>query len=273
MAAPAAQSGTETGSFDASIGDILFVYKRDASADWSIRDFSNARYCVMGFSVFGKATYTCNHRKYDIQPGAMLYFPAGTVRSARSDPEEPWSFYTAGFELNPATPQAAVALNSLPTVSYPHDGAECETLFDRLDHSWAAQEPGSELLCRSLVLQLLHVIVQVQVQSRFPVAHRHRIQRVLHQLHRNYTHAYRVDELAEITGLSESRFRVLFKELTGLSVIQYINKIRINRATSLLLSGEYNVTKVAELVGFQDVYYFSRMFKQVTGTNPSSLLQ
>ena len=256
MVVPVMQSGTEAESFDASVGDILFVYKREATANWSIRDFSNAQHCVIGFAVSGKAVYTCNHRKYDIQPGAILYFPAGTVRSASSNPEDPWSFYTAGFELNPANPQAATALHALPTVSYPHDSAECETFFDRLDHSYAAKEPGSELLCRSLVLQLLHVIVQAQIQSRFPVAHRHRIQRVLYQLHRNYTRAYRVDELAEITGLSESRFRVLFKELTGLSVIQYINKIRINRATSLLLSGEYNVTKVAELVGFQDVYLF-----------------
>jgi len=79
----------------------------------------------------------------------------------------------------------------------------------------------------------------------------------------------RLEELAEQVGLSPSRFRTLFKALTGHSVVRYQNWVRVNKAKDLLLSGEYSVAQAAAEVGFHDTYYFSRLFRKMTGYAPS----
>ena len=60
--------------------------------------------------------------------------------------------------------------------------------------------------------------------------------------------------------------------MTGMSAIQFQNQQKIQRAKDLILSQNCNVTEAAQAVGFSDIYYFSRMFRKLTGKNPSEYL-
>ena len=64
----------------------------------------------------------------------------------------------------------------------------------------------------------------------------------------------------------------LLKESTGQTLHQYLLEYRIKTAISLLQSGEYTVTEVAKLVGFPDIFHFSKSFKKVTDKTPSFYL-
>ena len=86
----------------------------------------------------------------------------------------------------------------------------------------------------------------------------------------NYLEDTSVGELAAMCHVSESGFRKLFKEYSDHSPVQYRNILRIQKAQELLRSGEYTVSTAAEAVGITDVYYFSKMFKKVTGKTPKS---
>ena len=61
---------------------------------------------------------------------------------------------------------------------------------------------------------------------------------------------------------------MIFKQKTGLSIIEYVLKERITLAKSLLMEGSFPLTKIAEQVGFFDYNYFSRTFKKLTGYTP-----
>lgn len=77
-----------------------------------------------------------------------------------------------------------------------------------------------------------------------------------------------VSSLHERCYTSPSTFRRLFRAYTGMSPLQYVNHLRIRKATSMLQSGMYTVTETAALLGFSDVYYFSRYYKKCTGHSP-----
>ena len=57
-----------------------------------------------------------------------------------------------------------------------------------------------------------------------------------------------------------------------MSVSEYINQVRVQKAKELLHSGEYRIGQIAEKVGFSDQQYFSRVFKKIVGCMPSEYI-
>ncbi|WP_058308012.1 AraC family transcriptional regulator [Gracilibacillus massiliensis] len=80
-------------------------------------------------------------------------------------------------------------------------------------------------------------------------------------------------EIADSLGMNYAYLSTLFKEYTGKSVTQYQNEIMIEKAIQLFRKENMNVSEVSEQLGFSNPFYFSRVFKKVTGLSPSAYLQ
>jgi AraC-like DNA-binding protein len=78
----------------------------------------------------------------------------------------------------------------------------------------------------------------------------------------------RISRYAELCGISESYFHMLFKKWSGLSPVDYRNRLRVAHAKSILQNTSMSIGEVSVAVGFDDQFYFSRVFKSVTGTSP-----
>jgi AraC-like DNA-binding protein len=76
-------------------------------------------------------------------------------------------------------------------------------------------------------------------------------------------------ELAVLCGMSLSSFKRKFKEVFDESPKQYINHKRIEKAQELLHHSELNISEVAYKIGFNDIGYFSKVFKSKVGVPPS----
>lgn len=80
---------------------------------------------------------------------------------------------------------------------------------------------------------------------------------------------FMIDEFAKKLGMGRTVFYQKLKSLTGLSPIDFVREMRIKRAKQLAESGEYNVSTIAYMTGFNDPKYFSKCFKKKYGVNPS----
>ena len=94
---------------------------------------------------------------------------------------------------------------------------------------------------------------------------------VLREMEEHLTEPPDVDAMAEKCGFSPNHFRKLFRETTGLSPVKYLNRLRISRACGYMKQEGMTAREAAERVGFVDMNYFSRTFKQVMGCPPSKL--
>ena len=270
-------------TFDATVDEINSVVRRDPDAHWRYDGVANPRYHILAFAAEGRAHYRCRGREFPVQSGQLLFFFRGTAHHGRSDPVRPWTFYSTTFSMRPVngTSQSQRELErmlgELPVLIQLPNHREAQAMFRQLHYLWVERQPAYLMHCRAIIQQVMAMIVDA-VHGCLPnVPHAHRIAAIMQLLQRqghDQAHRrYSVEELADMAGLSPSRFRVLFQQVAGMSVVRYQNMLRINRAKDLLLSGNCTVTEAAELSGFRDVYYFSRLFKKMTGLTPSSLRQ
>ena len=75
-------------------------------------------------------------------------------------------------------------------------------------------------------------------------------------------------EIATHFQYSPSHYTALFKKKTGLSPIDYFIKMKIHYACQLLCQNDLKIKEIAEKLGYDDPYYFSRLFKQVMNKSP-----
>lgn len=85
----------------------------------------------------------------------------------------------------------------------------------------------------------------------------------------NYHKDLSIEEVSELADLSISHFCLLFKQVTGLTFLEYLTQCRIEKAKYILKNSQVKVYQVAPLVGYQDPRYFTQVFKKVTGMTPT----
>ena len=97
---------------------------------------------------------------------------------------------------------------------------------------------------------------------------RRMISELLEYIEQNYTERITLDELAKVSGTNEKYLCRFFKEFTGYAPIDYINRLRIERACQQISVENCNVITAAYDAGFNDNSYFSKIFKRYKGITP-----
>lgn len=96
---------------------------------------------------------------------------------------------------------------------------------------------------------------------------------VLQYIENHFNEELNIDMLSKMANMSKYYFCHSFKELTGKTFTEYLNIIRINKSELMLKSSSMNVTEVAEACGYNDLNYFSRLYKKYKNVPPSKAKQ
>lgn len=97
----------------------------------------------------------------------------------------------------------------------------------------------------------------------------HRFVGCLDHMRMHLRQPIRVSTLSAMVGLSESRFYELFRRATGHTPLNWFIRTRMQWAARLLERTSLPVKSIADQVGYEDPFYFSRVFKSVYGISPS----
>ncbi len=96
----------------------------------------------------------------------------------------------------------------------------------------------------------------------------HTVSRVLDWLEKNYAESVSLCQVAEVAGLSEKYLCRIFKEYTGKTLVDYTNELRVENACHQMVANGKRVTQAALDSGFNDLSYFSKIFKRYKGVLP-----
>lgn len=143
-------------------------------------------------------------------------------------------------------------------------------VFASLFQEFMMRDVGFEDSCASLlsglIVELGRNVSSGGTESRV----KSRLAQSLSYIHSHYTTDIRIGDLAAMEHLSVSRFRDVFRTITGISPVEYIISLRIQRACELLTTTDYTVTQISAICGYPDVLYFIRLFKRKTGVTPGA---
>jgi len=144
------------------------------------------------------------------------------------------------------------------------DPVEAGKLISQLLHVMKSFGSTSDLQKNALFLSILCALTQKTETASIPDS----VWPAVRYLQKFYNKNPSTEILADICNLSRSHFLYLFKEFVGTTPHQYLLSIRIEQAKRLLSDSTFSVSDISSMVGFEDSFYFSRIFKKITGVTP-----
>lgn len=221
------------------------------------------------YCIEGRGSLTVGERQGYLKAGQLLLLPRGLAHAYAADDADPWTIYWVHFDGNTALD----FFNNLPLdQDYPviEVGqnskliADFETLLQvrqsgyQLKHFFHAANQLRQILSYLALLRSSD-----QSQSGFDLERIHSyMQAHIHQ-------PLELETLAQQLNLSKYHFAKRYKELTGTSAINHFINLKIERACQLLDIGNQNINEISYALGYEDAYYFSRIFKKVMGLSPT----
>jgi AraC-like DNA-binding protein len=149
-------------------------------------------------------------------------------------------------------------------------------IVNNIAEEYNSKQVGFELEIKSNIYHLLallmrnhvkRVISQNEYQMR--VKKLERFSPLFRHIDENYADVLTISMLSRMVNLSSFHFCRLFKNISGKTLSEYVNGVRISKAEKLLLESNYSIGEVASLCGYNDINYFSRVFKQHRNLSPS----
>lgn len=268
---------------------FLYIDRYQFSERWFFPE-SEVPYCMYRYIVQGKAVFTVNGQRHEVQAGDVFYIPSGSLLSCQA--LETIDFYSVRFVV-PIEQQGGNLLNELfriPPISVLPESPE--QLFATLYRSALSREPWKMLridACLGQITALLaehaagsqpdHVppvpqdatrVSNLRLRARkSQIKQDPRITVVLDYLITHPQEMLSTDDMCRMAGVSESTLRRLFKAQTGKLPVDFIKEMRMMHAARLLLTRNDLVAEISYSCGYETPNYFSRCFKEIFGISPS----
>lgn len=99
------------------------------------------------------------------------------------------------------------------------------------------------------------------------------IAKAIEEIRMNYREKISIESVSEEYGVSASYLSRRFKEITGLTFLDFLNKYRVQKAVKLLNQGEYRIYEISEMTGFTDYKHFCAVFKRYTLSSPTGFVK
>jgi AraC-like DNA-binding protein len=252
-------------------------YEENHVIDVHSHDFVTVIYVMSG-----SCTYTINGVSYRVRKGDLLVFNSGVTHGKNVG---------VGEEIM----ELHIGLGNVCFEGLPHNhliSADAAPVFHLQEYEQqfisccsdicSEQEnnlPGCELMIKVHVMKLLvHFLKTTKTD-----AHRSAntlsgidssdkaviVNTLMKYMNENYMRQISLETISKKIYLSPAYISKVFKEETGETPINYLIKIRLSKAREMLMAGGRSVKSVARAVGYDDAYYFSKLYKKYHGVAPS----
>lgn len=269
---------------------FLYVDEYNFSERWFFEK-KTVPYCMYRYIISGSAVFIVDGQNYRVQQNDVFYIPSGCTLECHAS--ESISFISVRFvnSMDIYGENLLKELFEIPMLN-PNAGTNVGQYFHLIYECAISKQHTKQLRIQAYLSLITAVLseaaglIKTEVPKQEEVEDRFAIEQLLRRaqksaIHQNpkitmvvdymLTHPQEtptVTYLSQMTGMSESTFRRLFKEQTGKAPVDFMKDFRMMNAARRLLTSDETVTEIAYSVGYDEPNYFSRCFRQVFGISP-----
>lgn len=217
----------------------------------------------------GEGVIYIDQKAYYPQKNDWVFIPSGSEISFSTISSKTylkrWCHFTANIGTTPLTDYF-----NIPVMSDSYDLHPIKELFDDLIAAYKSRSPYAPLQYHSNLLSLLFTYFEInrqRISMKQPVTQT-KIFILIEYIHHHLEEKITIDSLASYMNLHPNYLIRLFTSNFGVAPMEYVNMQRIERAKLLLQLPDSTVSSVALKLGFSTPYYFSSVFKKITGLSP-----
>ena len=237
----------------------------------------------------GQGMFSVNGFKNVCKEGDLIIVPPGSIHSIDQNQNDFVEYFNIIFSLSllEENPESHCFRNYLSQLSE-NDCMKDLFLFsaspickrltplicDLIAHRHA-EYSGYEMMIKARLYEILFILFNENLNDKkfSPQNQREkenalRLKKILSYMKEHFAEKITIEEVSEITSLSESRFMTFFKNQTGTSFIKYLNDYRLEAAAEQLLQTRKAITQIALENGFENISYFVRAFKSKYNCTP-----
>lgn len=231
----------------------------------------------------GQIRYTIEGEHYILKKGDVMVFNPGVHHQALVDVHTTCTELHIGIgnlNIDCNAPNYMKSLSWPPIVAMKKYENEFMQCCKEIEKEQRLRELGHSFMLKALVMKLILILYREMDECSHPqsleasqFASRDKkviVQSLIDYMSSYYMEDISLDNISKNMYLSPVYISKIFKEETGTSPINYLIQIRLEKAKQILENNRIPVNQVAKAVGYEDAYYFSKLFKKYYGVSPSA---
>lgn len=225
---------------------------------------------MLGYIEKGSCEFlTRDSERVFLGPGDIFFYRPYEKQWIKTVPEDPITYQ--GVCFSGKVLDDIIARSGIRDITFIHYGIDpvLNEVFSKLIDAFVLEYNTFHLL--GSLLQLIGCINHKGLSdysSYVGLKQNPQIIKTADYIRLNYKKRLSIDELSELSGYSVSRFQYLFHQYYGMSTIEFLINERIKHAKEMLRFDPSNISEIALSVGYDDPYYFSKLFKKQVKMSP-----
>ena len=259
-------------------GFPICINRIEESFDTSVHSHD---FWEMTYISEGQGNHISGDNVIKVSKGDLFMVPLGVTHVFRPDsfgsktPLVVYNFIIAMEELKnflrsyPGGKELETLLKIKEWKRYHDDSGRYYDLFQRMHFEFSANLPGREARLYHGLMELLLFFYDEETSTyKESTKTANYLQEVLSTMHSDYYLPLRVKDMALKMGVGERQFQRIFQMQTNMTFKEYLQGIRMNQACRLLTYTNRKVIDIAASVGYHDLPYFNKLFKEKIGMSP-----
>jgi AraC-like DNA-binding protein len=229
---------------------------------------------ILIYCLHGKGWYEIKDRRFEVGAGEFILLPATKeYLTYGADESDPWTIYWVHFsgkDMSVFNRSFGIGLFDGPQkIFFNEKGLQIwDTMYQNLEMGYSKENLANTNLC------LYHFIATFV----YPDKHhnekkqdaRDMIKDTILYMRKELNGKLTVQDMARENNLSASHFASLFRKGTGMSPMDYFIHLKLQKACLMLYNSDTKIKEIAGAIGYEDPYYFSRLFKKYMRVSPDT---
>ncbi|MCQ2479608.1 MAG: AraC family transcriptional regulator [Clostridia bacterium] len=228
-------------------------------------------YLEVIYLVHGEFTLKADDKSFNVSDGDIIVFNPFEVHESVVFSENN-EYYV--FVIPPDFIQSWQDDKQYKFANVISGNSECKKAIKKAAEATENPSRDQQLLLNAEIFRFLYYAASNYAEIsdgefEIPLKNKHIVEDVKTRIEYCYAEPINIELLANAFFISVSHLQHLFKAQTGISIVEFVNKTRIENSCTLLKNTDLHISAISEKVGIFDYNYFSRMFKKYVGITPT----